>query len=113
MAKSLGQIHTVNVSDNITSAPGPRTNIDLPGLLTNQLNHMVRAGNYMKVVGIDMGLATGGTTGGGQLTGHIRYYAPTRGRCEAFKGAFRDMANVMKAQGISMRDNMQYDFRAP
>ncbi len=113
MAKSLGQIHTVNVSDSITSAPGPRTNIDLPGILTNQLNHMVRCGNYFKVVGIDMGLATGGTAGGGQITGHIRYYAPTRGRCEAFKGAFRSMAEQMKMQGVSMRDNKQYDFRTP
>ncbi len=113
MAKSLGLIHTVNFSDSITSAPGPRTNIDLPGALTAQLQQMVRCGNYMKVVGLDMGLATGGTQGGGQITGHIRYYAPTRGRCEAFKGAFKAMANVMKMQGISMRDNKQYDFRAP
>ena len=73
MAKSLGQIHTVNFSDSITSAPGPRTNLDLVGGLTEQLNHMVRCGTYTKVVGIDMGLATGGTLGGGQITGHIRY----------------------------------------
>ncbi len=113
MAKSLGQIHTVNFTDNITSAPGPRTNLDLVGALTEQLNHMVRCGTYTKIVGIDMALATGGTVGGGQLTGHIRYYAPTRGRCEAFKGAFRAMATQMKLQGVSMRDNAQYDFRTP
>ncbi len=110
MAKSLGQIHTVNVTREIT---GPQIlNVDLPGELTEQLQHMVRCGNYFKLVGIDMALDTVGTEGGGQITGYLRYYAPTRGRCEAFKGAFRAMANVMKTQGVRMRENSQYDFRA-
>ncbi len=115
MPKSLGQIHIANFSDTIASgtAPGRHTNIDLPGKLTQQLQEMVRAGTYHKVTGIDMSLATTGPIGGGQLTGHIRYYAPTRGRCEAFKGAFKAMADVMDLQGIKMRDNKLYDFRAP
>ncbi len=113
MAKSLGQIHTVNIFDTITNAPGARTNIDLPGNLTTQLQHMVRAGNTFKVVGIDMSLATQGTLGGGQITGHFRYFAPTRGRCEAFRTAFAAMRQAMKLQGIDMRTNEQYDFRAP
>ncbi len=115
MPKSLGQIHIANFSDTIGfgTAPGRHTNIDLPGKLTLQLQEMVRAGTYHKVTGIDMSLATDGTVGGGQLTGHIRYYAPTRGRCEAFKGAFKAMADVMDLQGVKMRDNKLYDFRAP
>ncbi len=115
MPKSLGQIHVANFEDTIASgtAPGRHTNIDLPGQLTAQLQNMVRAGNYFKVTGIDMALATDGTVGGGQLTGHIRYFSPTRGRCNAFKGAFKAMADVMDLQGIKMRDNKLYDFRAP
>ena len=113
MAKSLGQIHTVNIRDTVSTAPGPRTNIDLAGELTSQLQHMVRAGNSFKVVGIDMSLAADGTLGGGQVTGYFRYYAPTRGRCQAFRNAFTAMREAMKLQGINMTANHQYDFRAP
>ena len=112
MAKSLGQIHTVN-SIFPVSAPGDKFNIDLPGELTSQLQTMVRAGTYHKCVGIDMTLDTQGTVGGGQVSGNILYYAPTHGRCSAFRSAFKSMAEVMKTQGISMRENDMYDFKAP
>ncbi len=111
-AKSLGQIHTVNNFYPV-GASGDLMNIDLPGQLTDQLQRMVRQGNYFKVVGIDMTLDTVGVVGGGQVTGFIRYYAPTKGRCEAFRGAFQSMREVMKTQGISMRDNKLYDFKCP
>ncbi len=113
MAKSLGQIHTVNINKTVQTAPGPRANIDLPGNLTAQLQHMCRAGNNYKLVGIDVACATEGTLGGGQLVGHFRYYAPTRGRCAAFRNAFDAMRKAMNLQGISMTKNHQYDFRAP
>jgi len=113
MAKSLGQIHTVNIFKTVATAPGPRANIDLPGNLTAQLQHMCRAGNNYKLVGIDVSCATTGTLGGGQLTGHFRYYAPTKGRCAAFREAFDAMRSAFERQGISMTKNHQYDFRAP
>lgn len=50
-------------------------------------------------------------TEGGQLSGVIKYLAPTKGRCSAYRSGFRAMANAFKTQGISMRDNSQYDFR--
>lgn len=112
MAKSLGQIHVVNEQFPV-GASGEKYNIDLPGRLTSQLQRMVRAGTYQKVVGIDITLDTQGVVGGGQISGNILYYAPTRGRCAAFRGAFKSMADVMKTQGISMRDNKLYDFKAP
>jgi len=113
MAKSLGQIHIVNQQMTVTNS-GDKYNIDLPGELTDQLQTMVRAGTYHKVVGIDMTLDNPvGVTGGGQISGHLRYFAPTKGRCDAFRGAFRSMANVMKAQGLHMRDTPMYDFRVP
>lgn len=115
MAKSLGQIHSVNSLCGPITAVNQKFNIDLPGQLTEQLNRMVRAGTFHKVVGIDMTLDAAGVsvTSGGQINGRLRYYAPTRGRCAAFRHAFKSTAEMMKTQGVSMRDNMLYDFRAP
>lgn len=114
MAKSLGQIHTVNHTMTFANA-GAINNIDVSGELSAQLERNIRQGNYFKVVGIDMNLSTQGTTGGGQVSGYLRYYAPTTGRCEAYRSAFKAMKNVMDVQGISMNGrsgNSMYDFRA-
>ncbi len=115
-AKELGQIHTVNYRQAIASGssfPLDAINVDLPGQLTAQLQRIIRAGTYHKVVGIDMTLDTIGTTGGGQITGRILYYTPTRGRCEAFRSAYEAMKTQMKIQGVNTRTNPLYDFRAP
>ncbi len=115
-AKELGQIHMVNYSQDVTSSdtyPRNLINVDLPGQLTQQLQTMVRAGTYHKVVGLDMTIDTVGTLGGGQITGYIRYYAPTKGRCAAFRGAFKAMKEQMANQGVNTRTNPLYDFRAP
>ncbi len=111
-AKNLGMIHTTNHMAAVT-ASGDTFNLDPAGELTSQLQRMVRHGNFFKIVGIDIGVDTVGIQGGGQVTGNLRYFAPTRGRCAAFRGAFKAMADVMKLQGISMRDNPMYDFRVP
>ncbi len=58
MAKSLGQIHTANFFRSTIATSGTVVNCDLPGALTEQLQNLVRAGNYFKVVGIDMSLTT-------------------------------------------------------
>jgi len=115
MAKELGQIHTVNYSQAITNTGVAQNaiNVDLPGQLSEQLQTIIRAGTYHKCVGIDMTLDTVGTIGGGQITGYIRYYAPTKGRCEAFRGAFKAMKEQMKTQGVETRTNPLYDFKAP
>ena len=114
MAKSLGQIHNVNFRSGPFTAINEKFNLDLAGELTKQLQRMVRAGTFHKVVGIDMTLEPSGlATSGASISGHIRYYTPTRGRCEAFRGAFRSAAELMKSQGVKMRDNKMYDFRAP
>ncbi len=111
MPKSLGQIHTVNHESVITSA-GSKDQIDLSGELSKQLQHHVRQGNYFKIVGIDMNLTeNGGNQGGVQMTGFLDYYIPTRGRCEAYRGAFAAMRSAMKDQGIPMSKNSAYDFR--
>lgn len=114
MAKSLGQIHNVNFRAGPFLNVNEKYNLDLAGQLTSQLQRMVRCGTFHKVVGVDMTLETVGTaTVGASISGRLRYYTPTRGRCEAFRGAFRSAAEIMKSQGIKMRDNKMYDFRAP
>lgn len=121
MAKELGQIHTVNYTQRVTFGGAVAQNailVDLPGQLTSQLQTLIRWGTYHKVVGIDITLDRlqgfpVGATRGGQVSGYIRYYAPTKGRCEAVRGAFDAMKTVMKNQGISMSDNRMYDFKAP
>ena len=97
----------------IVTTSGNKMNLDLPGQLTEQLQRLVRAGTYHKVVGIDMDITTKGPVGGGQITGRLLYYAPTHGRCAAYREAFQSMKEVMKTQGLNMHENKLYDFRAP
>lgn len=116
MAKSLGQIHTVNgtYTYNQTTGAGTKNLIDLAGALSSQLQTMVRQGQYFKVVGIDMAVEEqGGSGGGGQVSGELRYYAPTRGRCEAYKNAYHAVRKGMQLQGVNIRGNRNYDFRVP
>lgn len=118
-SKELGQIHTINKTFSFAailenSTPFTVGDIDAPADLTDQLQRMVRAGNFFKTVGIDISLGIDHDLNqASSCRGYIRYYAPTRGRCEAFRGAFKAMADAMKMQGISMRDNHMYDFKAP
>jgi len=113
--KSLGQIHTVNFDVTGINQDDDYFLLDTAGELCGQLNHMVRQGNYFKVVGIDMTVSDNDGTkqGGGSVSGELRYYAPTRGRCEAFKSAFRAVREGAKLQGFRLTDNANYDFRVP
>ncbi len=112
MAKSLGQIHTVNFAIDRIDSDSQQGYLDLSAELSAQLQHHVRQGNYFKVVGIDMNVRdTGSGDNGGQISGFLQYYAPTRGRCAAYRSAFTAMRNVMKLQGISMSKDSNYDFR--
>ena len=117
-SKELGMIHTVNFGSRVDASTSTLTyNHDLSGQLTEQLQRMVRQGNYFKIAGIDIGLAVSDASATDNLSctiaGVLRYAAPTRGRCAAYRGAFKAMAEAMKVQGISMRDNAFYDFRTP
>jgi len=116
MAKSLGQIHTVSQTfDNLTFslAPANEILIDLPGELTRQLQHMCRMMSNYKVVGIDMSF--GPITNAGPLTasmsGYVKYYAPTKGRVEACKAAYKSVRRMMKLSGVDPSHAITYDFR--
>ena len=109
--KELGQIHTSNFSVRGTGTQV--ADLDLSGELSQQLQRLIRQGNFFKIVGIDLTVAeVGGSGGGATMNGYLRYFAPTRGRCKAYRNAFHAMRNAMELQGINMRDNEQYDFRA-
>jgi hypothetical protein len=117
-SKELGQIHTVNTKLQLPAGDGGVSfelgDIDCPAELSQQLQQMVRQGNFFKIVGIDMSIDLDAVDDKDvYIQGVFRYYAPTRGRCAAYRGAFKAMADQMKNQGISMRDNHLYDFRAP
>ncbi len=116
MAKELGMIHTVNfdvAGVNSAVSNSYHATFDLAGALTQQLQKMVRQGNYFKIVGADIGLEVGQVPVGsaGQVSGRLEYYAPTKGRCAAYRHAFKAMAEQMANQGIPMRTNKLYDFR--
>lgn len=119
MPKSLGMIHTVNYElfePGVGIVANQKYLIDLPGQLTNQLQRMVRANQYFKVVGIDMTLRSipGGTVvEPAPVAGTIEYYAPTRGRCDAIKQAYQAIRRGMKLQGINPQNNRHYDCRFP
>lgn len=115
MPKSLGQIHTANFAVTDIQAQGIQYLLDPAGELSGQLNNMVRqAGNLFKVVGIDMTVSEyGGNLGGGSINGELRYYAPTRGRCNAIKQAFGAVREGAKIQGVKLTNNENYDFRVP
>ncbi|AXH78258.1 MAG: hypothetical protein [Circular genetic element sp.] len=117
--KSLGQIHTVDFNLEIgVAAPTGTGNAflcDLSQSLSEQLQRNVRQGQYYKLVGVDAVIqapefplldATSGV-----VKGRFRYFLPTRGRCEAYRLAFKQMMEQMKGRGISPGMNSQYDFR--
>ena len=111
MAKSLGQIHTANFVFDANDQNDKHL-IDLAGELSGQLQTMVRQGNYFKVVGIDITATDfSGAQTEGFMSGRLNYYAPTRGRCEAYKHAYRAVRKGMELQGINIRGNRNYDFR--
>ncbi len=110
MAKQLGQIHTVNFSaDNLGASD--KYLCDLSKELTQQLGHMVRNSNSMKLVGLDMVATEYGGTGSASVSGFIRYYSPSKGRVAAYKNAYSAVKRGMKLNGINVVGNKLYDFR--
>ena len=110
-AKELGMIHNVNFTTRVTDGDTTSTLLDVSGQLSQQLQLLIRKGNYFKIAGIDMTLHGVGSATGGTVQGLLQYYAPTSGRCEAYRAAFKAMAEAMKVKGISMTDNKFYDFK--
>ncbi len=111
MAKSLGQIHTVNFDAKEFSGTGEKYLCDASQELTQQLGHMIRNSNSYKLVGLDMTVSEYGDSGAASISGSIRYFAPTKGRCAAYKDAYEAIRRGMRLNGVNVGQNKQYDFR--
>lgn len=120
MAKSLGQIHTVDYNIEIgkaaTKGPSNAFLADLSQELSTQLQRNIRQGQYYKLVGIDAVIQSPENIAlldgiEGFVKGRFRYFLPTQGRCEAYRTAFKQMMEQMKSRGISPGQNVMYDFR--
>ncbi len=111
MAKSLGKIHTVNFDAKQFTATGQKYLCDASQELTQQLGHMIRNSNSYKLVGLDMTVSEYGDTGAASVSGSIRYFSPTKGRCQAYRDAYEAIRRGMRLNGVNIRGNKQYDFR--
>lgn len=103
-------IHTLSYNwDNVEQ--GDYGIIDLSADLTRKLQQMVRQGSIFKVVGIDIASLpdASGTSNEGGAAGVLRFYGPTKGRCDAWRHAFAAVSKWRKIQGVA--PNYNYDFR--
>lgn len=106
---SKGMIHTVSYNWSEVEQ-GKYAVFDLSVQLTQKLQHMVRQGSIFKIVGIDIGvLPDDGDEGEGGCAGILRYFTPTKGRCDAWRHAFLATQKWRKIQGVP--PNYNYDFR--
>lgn len=119
MAKSLGQIHTTKFN---YEAPATYIGVnnahlcDVAGKLTQQFNRQIRHMANYKIVGVDLVVQLPETTAGLDadrvvMKGRLRYFQPTKGRCDAMRTAYQQLREEMKSRGIDPKDNKGYDFR--
>ena len=107
-----GMLHTVHLSmDN------PRQDrfglVDMSAQLTRKLQKMVRQGAIFKLVGIDGNLRVNlddvTTFPQSSYAGLFFYISPTKGRCDAWRHAFKSVQKWRSLQGVA--PNYNYDFR--
>lgn len=112
-------IHTVDYDMALGSAAngGYPILLDLSSELTKSTNSLQRQGQSYFVGGIDIVVQntdnndppTGNPGTYSQVTGEIRYLAPTKGRVAAFKAGYRQWREALKNAGI--KPNRFQDFR--
>ena len=122
MPKSLGQIHTTkfNYERNANVAIGESDAFlcDNSAKLSTQFNRNIRMMSTYKWVGADLVVQlpeTVNLSGTQSLTvtvkGRMRYFAPTKGRCQALRDAYQQLRAQAKIQGVDLSKNRQFDFR--
>lgn len=121
MPKSLGQIHTTKFNYEAASTSLGESNAflcDNSAKLSNQFNRNIRMMQSYKWVGADLvvqlpenvnPLGTESTSV--QVKGRMRYFAPTKGRCQALRDAFNQFRTMAKGQGVNPGKNRLFDFR--
>jgi len=119
MAKSLGQIHTTKFNYEAADTYIGENNAhlcDVAGKLTQQFNRQIRHMATYKIVGVDLVVqlpedAPLLDSDRVVVKGRLRYFQPTKGRCDAMRTAYQQLREEMKSRGIDPKDNRGYDFR--
>ena len=123
MAKSLGQIHTTKFNyertTNASLAIGEANAFlcDNSAKLSTQFNRNIRMMCSYKWVGADLvvqlpeDVAPGNNSDKVIIKGRMRYFAPTKGRCQALRDAYQQLRHQAKIQGVDLSKNRQFDFR--
>lgn len=120
MAKSLGQIHTTKFNYegtelDITDNRGFLC--DNSAKLSTQFNRNIRMMQSYKWVGADLvvqlpeGLSSGTDSTSVSVKGRMRYFAPTKGRCNALRSAYKQFRESARQQGVNPSNNKLFDFR--
>lgn len=119
MAKSLGQIHTTHFNYEVPETAigaGDAFLCDGSAELSKQFNRNIRMMSIYKLVGADLVVqlpdqAALGPTTSAVVKGRLRYFQPTKGRCNALRDAYQQFRTMAKAQGVDPSKNKLFDFR--
>lgn len=121
MPKSLGQIHSTNFNYEVLSGAIGEDQAflcDNSAALSTQFNRNIRMMQSYKWVGTDLVLQlpdnlspSGNDSTVVQVKGRMRYFAPTKGRCQALRDAYSQFRQMAKNQSVNPSKNRLFDFR--
>jgi len=121
MPKSLGQIHTTSFNyEGLTTAITDDNAFlaDSSAALSTQFNRNIRMMQSYKWVGADLVVQLpenmnpfGSESTEVSVKGRMRYFAPTKGRCNALRTAYQQFKETAKQQGVNPSNNKLFDFR--
>lgn len=121
MAKSLGQIHTTQFNyegDFADITDNQAFLCDNSAKLSTRFNRNIRMMQSYKWVGADLvvQLPEDINVGGDESTevsvkGRMRFFSPTKGRCNALRTAYQQFRETARQQGVNPMNNKLFDFR--
>lgn len=121
MPKSLGQIHTTSFNyegTNLQITDNTCFLADCSAALSTQFNRNIRMMQSYKWVGADLVVQLpenmnplGGESTEVSVKGRMRYFAPTKGRCNALRAAYQQFRETARQQGVNPSNNKLFDFR--
>jgi len=119
MPKSLGQIHTCDFNYEVSDAfAGLPFLCDSSAKLSTQFQRNIRMMSTYKWVGADLvvQLPENINPSGDESTqvlvkGRMRYFAPTKGRCNALRDSYQQFKEIAKSQAVNPMKNKLFDFR--
>lgn len=120
MPKSLGQIHTTHFNfeaPDTAIGAGDSFLCDGSAALSTQFNRNIRMMSIYKLVGADLVIqlpddpAIYNNMTSAIVKGRLRYFQPTKGRCNALRDAYQQFRTMAKSQGVDPGKNKLFDFR--